>query len=288
MKTVICYLSKSDEKTVNDLQKSLNLLYKNYKYIYDSDVVIFIEDDFCKTKELEISKKYSNLKFNRIVLSHSIDLIDDISTINFEDKIYDFKFGYRHMCQFFFTEIFRYISDYDWFMRLDSDSFIESEINYNLFEYLHNNNKVYGYIAEIPEWEPVVKDIDIFFLKYIKENNIKTQFTHKFFDAEKYNLRQIYNNFEIINLKYYLNNKLINEISTTINQNGNIYKKRWGDAPLRSIILSITTPIELLYKFKDIDYHHDWYKREKDNEMCFYSGYQLDLFNKWKNEGWLG
>jgi len=286
MKSVICYLSKSDQTTIDNLKKSLNLLYKNYKFIELSDVILFVESDFSKENIIFFESHYKNLKCKIIELNQSEHFKININEIVFEDKC-DYSIGYRHMCQFFFSEIFNYIKEYDWFMRLDTDSYIESKIQYNLFEYLNNNNKVYGYIAEIPEWEPVVKNIDEFFLSYIIENKLKTEFTYKFFEDGKYNLRQIYNNFEIINLKYYLNNELIKKISYDINKSGNIYKKRWRDAPLRSILLSITTPIELLHKFNNFDYFHVWYRRKNGEEICFYEGYQLELFNKWKCEGWL-
>ena len=46
--------------------------------------------------------------------------------VEFEDGREEYKIGYRHMCQLFFSEIFSYIQGYDWYMRLDTDSFIES------------------------------------------------------------------------------------------------------------------------------------------------------------------
>lgn len=45
MKSIICYLSKSDDRTVDNLKTSLNKLYKNYKLRtgYIADVVKFKE-----------------------------------------------------------------------------------------------------------------------------------------------------------------------------------------------------------------------------------------------------
>ena len=39
--------------------------------------------------------------------------------------------------------------------------------------------------------------------------------------------------------------------------------------------------------FNDFDYIHDAYNRRNDIELCSYKGYQQDLFQQWKKEGWL-
>ncbi len=191
------------------------------------------------------------------------------------------------MCQFFFSEIRNYIKEYDWYMRLDDDSFIGSDINYNIFEYLENNNKVYGYVAEIPEWPPVVVGVDDFFIKIIEDYKLTPHFFDKLLDDKKYNLRHFYNNIEVAKLSYFEKDE-VKLLTRLVNESGNIYRWRWGDNLLRTILLSITVDQKQIHKFEDFDYYHQWYKRENGVEMCFYSDYQLDLYNKWKNEGWLG
>lgn len=284
MKTVICYLSRSDEKTVNDLKMSLAKLYENYKFIYDSDVIIFVENDFNQSEEQLISEKYSNLKFNRIILSPSIDLKIDVNTIPFEDKT-PFNLGYRHMCQFFFSEVRNYIKEYDWYMRLDTDSFINSKIDYNIFKFLEDNNKVYGYVAEIPEWPPAVVDVDKFFLNIVKKYNLTPHFLDKIIEDGKFNLRHFYNNFEIAKLSYF-EREDVKLLTKLVNESGNIYRWRWGDNVLRTFVCASTVDTDKIYKFEDFDYYHWHYKREGTNEICFYVDYQLELYNKWKNEGW--
>lgn len=284
MKKVICYLSKSDNKTINNLENSLYKLYNNYKYINKCDVKIFVEHDFPISVINEIKHLYKNLSFEFIELKCSNEF--DIKNIQFEDERYEYKIGYRHMCQLFFSEIFVRIQNYDWYMRLDTDSFIESYINYDLFDYLSDNNKVYGYTAELAEWPPVVIGIGEFFINLIRKHNIKSTFFNKLIENDRYNLRQIYNNFEIIKISYF-NNELVRLLTEEVNKSGNIYKKRWGDSPLRTFILSLTVDNSKIHKFNDFDYLHDAYIRKNGIEMCSYTGYQQDLFQKWQKEGWL-
>lgn len=281
MKKVICYLSKSDNKTINNLENSLYKLYNNYKYINKCDVKIFVEHDFPISVINEIKHLYKNLSFEFIELKCSNEF--DIKNIQFEDERYEYKIGYRHMCQLFFSEIFVRIQNYDWYMRLDTDSFIESYINYDLFDYLSDNNKVYGYTAELAEWPPVVIGIGEFFINLIRKHNIKSTFFNKLIENDRYNLRQIYNNFEIIKISYF-NNELVRLLTEEVNKSGNIYKKRWGDSPLRTFILSLTVDNSKIHKFNDFDYLHDAYIRKNGIEMCSYTGYQQDLFQKWQKK----
>ncbi len=284
MKKVICYLSKSDNKTINNLENSLYKLYNNYKYINKCDVKIFVEHDFPISVINEIKHLYKNLSFEFIELKCSNEF--DIKNIQFEDERYEYKIGYRHMCQLFFSEIFVRIQNYDWYMRLDTDSFIESYINYDLFDYLSDNNKVYGYTAELAESPPVVIGMGEFFINLIRKHNIKSIFFNKLIENDRYNLRQIYNNFEIIKISHF-NNELVQLLTKEVNKSGNIYKKRWGDSPLRTFILSLTVDNSKIHKFNDFDYFHDAYIRKNGVEMCSYTGYKQDLFQKWQKEGWL-
>jgi hypothetical protein len=171
-------------------------------------------------------------------------------------------------------------------MRLDTDSFIESPIDYDLFDYLDKNNKVYGYTAELAEWPPVVIGMGEFFINLIRKHNVKSTFFDKLIENDRYNLRQIYNNFEIIKVSYF-KNELVQLLINEINKSGNIYKKRWGDSPLRTFILSLTVESSKIHKFNDFDYMHDAYNRRNGIEFCSYTGYQQDLFQQWKKEGWL-
>jgi hypothetical protein len=96
-KSVICYLSKSDNRTIDNLKLSLTKLYNNYKYIINSDVMVFVENDFPITVIDELKNLYVNLKFKTIELKSSKDF--SIYQVEFEDGRHEYKIGYRHMCQ---------------------------------------------------------------------------------------------------------------------------------------------------------------------------------------------
>ncbi|KAF9514055.1 glycosyltransferase family 15 protein [Hydnum rufescens UP504] len=55
--------------------------------------------------------------------------------------------GYHHMCAFFSAPIFSHpaLEGYTYYLRLDTDSFIEAPLCYDPFEVMHARNRTYGY-----------------------------------------------------------------------------------------------------------------------------------------------
>lgn len=280
MNPVICYLTKNDQKTVNQLKCSLKLLYKNFNNQFGIPVVIFHEKNF--PDKFVINNQFP-VEFIEIELKPSISLLPV-----FEDGL-GYPIGYRNMCQFFHSEYYKYLDEYDWFMRLDTDSFIIDKIDYNLFEYLNTNKKIYGYTAEIPEWPPAVKYLETWFESFSAKNNLQTPFYKSLIVDGIYNYRQVYNNFEIVSRRYF-DNKMVQYAISEINNSGNIYRWRWGDAPLRTLILSMCYEKCNLHRFSDIGYHHGYFHQKLGKRKCLINNNQpmLDMFNLWeKNNDWI-
>jgi lipopolysaccharide biosynthesis glycosyltransferase len=136
---VIIYLSRKQD--FNDLKKSIQLLYKFFNKKYNYPIIIF-HDDFSQEDMQYFIERYPNLKFKSIKFEIP-------SWIN-KDKIAPGSIGYKHMCRFFAGELFKndIIKKYEWYWRLDSDSFIHSKIKYDIFNFFDTNNYVYGYVGE--------------------------------------------------------------------------------------------------------------------------------------------
>ena len=283
MKPVICYLSKSDTDTILSLQKSLQLLFTNFNNTYNIPTKIFVENDFPTNSISDLQREF-NVEFITITLSPSRLFAE--RPIVFSDAT-NYSIGYRNMCQFFFSEIYSHLTEYDWFMRLDADSFITNKIGYNIFEFLEKKNCVYGFIGEMPEWKPATLGLDTFFNNLIEKHNISPKFYDKFVKDGVYILRQIYNNCEIIKLDYF-NRPLVKLLMDEVNASGNIYKFRWGDAPLRSLILSLTCEMNELHRFRDIDYEHVAFVQKNGEDSCSWGPPEGVIFSEWvKNNDWL-
>jgi hypothetical protein len=65
----------------------------------------------------------------------------------------------------------------------------------------------------------------------------------------------IYNNFEVVNLKIFTEESIKNYLSE-LKRSGRIYEYRWGDAPLRTFMVSLFLEQNQIIRFDNIDYEH--------------------------------
>ncbi|MFX0072857.1 MAG: hypothetical protein ACFFAO_17405 [Candidatus Hermodarchaeota archaeon] len=246
---VIIYLSRKQD--IKDLKKSLNLLDKYFNKKYTYPIIIF-HDDFSDEDKNFFLDKYPNLKFEYIKFKIP-PWID-------RNKIFPGNIGYNHMCRFFSGELFKHkaIKKYEWYWRLDSDSFFHSKIKYDIFKYMEKNNYIYGYLGE-----RLLKDSPDFVIglwelteKYIKNKDINPKYLHEYLDeGGKWDRSLYYTNFEVSNLNFWRSDEY-QDYYNVIDKNGGIYYNRWGDASIHLLAVSVFVDKNKVYCFKDIDYSH--------------------------------
>ncbi len=247
----IIYLSR--KKDIKDLMKSIKLLHKNFIKRFAYPIIIF-NDDFTENDKYSILEIYSNIKFK--VIKFEIPSWLDSNRVN---AFWPKALGYKHMCRFFSGELFKdeALRIYDWYWRLDSDSYIHSKIKYDIFKFLEENGYIYGYIGMILNDSPsVTKGLWTFIKTYIEENNIKPTFLNEYLNENKEWNRSLYpTNFEISNFNFWRSEKYL-KFYNAIDKNGGIFYHRWGDHVIHFLALSIFVKKDKIYCFKDIDYSH--------------------------------
>ena len=249
---VFCYLANKGIKNYFELFKSLFLLKQNFLYKYD--VIVFHESNY----NMFIIKLYTfifNIEFRLINLNEYY--YNNEEKIKIHPDLKSFGIGYRSMCFFFFSEFYKHIKDYKYYCRLDTDSFLTGKINFDFFQAMNDNKFLYGYIGEFKESPNALKNFDGFLSgkNYFKKNLHKSE---ALFENEKYNLRCVYNNFEIIDLSIF-DREDVKEFINDIVDSNNIYQLRWGDAPLRTIMVSLFLNRDQIVQFKNIDYTHQYF-----------------------------
>lgn len=255
---VICYLANKGVRNYIRLFKSLYLLRKNLLRNYPYDVIIFHEPNFNKTLRAILVFLF-HIQFREINLLEPY--FKNIEKITIDAELKQFSVGYRSMCNFFFAEFFKYLKDYDYYCRLDTDSFLIDLIDFDPFEYMKKNKLLYGYIAEVYESPNAIKGIDEYLRESVGKFDEKIR-DNILFDGSKYNLRCIYNNFEIIDLSIFDKPEVKTFIDDIVKSN-NIFNYRWGDAPLRTILLSLFVDKNQIVRFKTIDYKHQLFVQKK-------------------------
>ena len=160
--------------------------------------------------------------------------------------------GYRHMCRFHCKLVFEQpiMSHLEYYWRLDDDSRITRPITYDLFQFMAKNNFLYGYTVAAKDSHNCVYKLWEYTKQHIEKQNITTSFFGDWTEGSIY-----YNNFEVSALSLWTSTSY-KEYIDFIDRLGGIYYYRWGDAPIKSIAVSMFAPKRQIHHFKDIGYHH--------------------------------
>lgn len=254
IKAAIIYLSGSTPQDIADLKLSLSHLDINFNNQFKYPVIIFHED-FGESRMQEIQKAtHSNLQFEKVEFKIP-DFVDRTEIP--ESYPPPFTMGWRHMCRFFAGIVSHHpsLKGYDWYWRLDTDSFLLGKINYDVFRFMQEHNYKYGYIAILTDPPEVVSGLWDFTKKYIEENKIQPTFLNKFTPNGIWNRQYYYTNFEITRLDFWRSEKFMKYFNY-LDRTGGIYKYRWGDHVMHTLAISTFIPEKQVHKFSDIAYKH--------------------------------
>lgn len=182
--------------------------------------------------------------------------------------------SYRNMCHFnsgFFYKQ-KKLLNYDWYFRVEPNVEYMCDFQYDPFEFLRINNKIYGFIIAITEYENTIPNlwptVESFMKKHpelLHPNNAIEFLTSKeislnhYMDlipsATDYNLCHFWSNFEIGNLNFF-RNESYETFFQYLDHTGGFYYERWGDAPVHTIGLSLLADKDSIHHFEDIGYYH--------------------------------
>lgn len=256
------------------LKTCLYFLFKNFNHIYKYPVIILHEGDY-KKRDIDeilagIRANYKHLVTFKTIDKEDFEIPSNIDKDKLDKSIqlqivpYWRNIKYRLMCNFWLNHFTKYCENYDYIMRLDDDSIIEESINQDLFKLCKEKDTIYmsnivhvdcgicnyGMKELFIKLFPEKKDlIDTLFIKTTIDNN--NNFYNKFCHLYKLiNNDEIgksieinmpimyYNNFFITNTSFW-KRKEVKETIQYINNTGNIFYYRYGDAPLQTLITSL-------------------------------------------------
>jgi hypothetical protein len=237
--STIIYLLISNRESVDEFKESLALLRTNFLDDYPYPVTAFIENNFDDSWRSEILCIYENVNFSKI----------EFSIPEFNSDLYipeftphpthgngpvawghpGFNLGYRHMCRFMAGDIFRNeeLLKYDWYMRLDTDSFILEKIGFDPFLKMHKENFFYCF-NNIQDDNPLVEE------GLYEESKLYMESKKVDQQNEVTSPKMYYTNFEICRIDWFIKNGYMSYFDH-LDRIGGIYTKRWGDAPIRYI-----------------------------------------------------
>jgi alpha 1,2-mannosyltransferase len=306
MKPCIVYLAQNTPKDLQYgrdsrgmLEQSLDLFYQNYNNQFHQDILIFHEGDFNHTSQEEVRKGRKEIQFHEIQFTIP-EFLNKAEIPEKWDGVY--RIGQRHMARFFCYSIFHILNElgYDWFMRLDDDSFIHSKIDYDLFQFMQQNDLTYGYRAMLKEPQRSTFGFSEMVLAYLKAERLKPHSFLEHFDtslkvnnesfslkgkikklmtnlidkaseklrhdlnnwpaATEWNRSTYYNNFLITRLDFWLQPNVQSFLGYFDRVGGN-YKYRWSDHIVQTATVQIFLPNDQIYQFTDWTYEHATVKK---------------------------
>ena len=247
-RAAIYYLVHSSR--LSHLKVSLHLLDKYFNRKHHYPVIIFYEE-LDSYFDIQLVRHFSSSKLFFQKLRFEVPSFLNDSVIPTYGCLGQFSIGYRHMCRFQSRLVYEQpiMSELEYVLRLDDDSMILRQIKYDIFRFVRDRHITYGYVARNHEAacvEGLWPAVD----KYISRESIAPQFYYNWSIFEIF-----YNNFELSSMALW-NSDSYRKYIDYIDSLGGIYLNRWGDAPIKTIAVSLFVPLSQTHQFVDIGYKH--------------------------------
>ncbi|KAM9893177.1 hypothetical protein OXX79_004471 [Metschnikowia pulcherrima] len=240
---------------------------KNYHY----DWVFLNEEPFSEDFKKGVSELVSgNVKFGLVPTEHwsyPAWIDREKAALAREEMVrknvmYGGSESYRHMCRFESGFFFRHelLADYEYYWRVEPDIKFKCDIDYDVFQYMKDNDKWYGWTISLPEygetiptlWETTKKFMKQYPQYLAKDNNYGWLSET---GGETYNGCHFWSNFEVGALKFWRSEAYMKYFDF-LDKSGGFFYERWGDAPVHSIAVSLFMPKDKIHFFPDLGYYH--------------------------------
>lgn len=246
-KAFIYYLTR--HARLGQLLDSLSRLdnYFNNKYQYPIIIFHELEPTILPDRLIIRSRSNSTIYFQTVNFT-----LPYFIPKNFTQQHCVSMLGYRHMCRFHAKGIYDQpiIEGFEYAWRLDDDSKIRKPVFSDLFIIMQKNRYKYGYVRSVYDRPPCIRGLWETCQLYITNFSINTTFFREVRSGYCFS-----NNFEISQISFWLSDNYRKYIDY-IDKTSGIYYNRWGDAPIKTIAVSMFVPKSQVYKFPNISYSH--------------------------------
>ncbi|KAJ1659125.1 hypothetical protein IWQ61_001752 [Dispira simplex] len=249
---------------IRQLEDRFNNRY-HYPYVFLSDEPF--TDEF---KEAIAWTAKSKVSFGLIPRDHWevpdwIDrqkMRDGMTYLASKEVIHSESISYRQMTRYYSGFFYKHplLANYDYYWRIEHDTEYTCDIPYDPFLYMKERGIHYGYTISLHEFEDTVKSFWEVVQEYLKAHptaleprNTMDWVTDD--GGQTYNLCHFWTNFEVVNLGF-LRSSLYEEFFQHMDKSGGIFYERWGDAPIRSVAMTMFLRKEQVHWFDDIGYVH--------------------------------
>ena len=177
--------------------------------------------------------------------------------------------GYRQMCRFFagvFAQ-FAFLAEYEYYWRLDTDSFLKSPLQIDPFVHMKETGCVYGHMgshrAHRDAKEVTLRLFDTV-LEWAEERRVPamnlSRLRRQVCDKRGDYMRAMYyNNFEIVSTEW-VTGEVYQDFFRYLDYGDGFMKNRWGDAPVRTLaVWMMLSEAEVCDYERLLPYKHGYY-----------------------------
>lgn len=221
-----------------DVKKLMNQLLPSIEYLDEMNILFFSDIKVTysvKDKLKKISKHF--LRFIPITFTFPKNFNTSIKS-PFPKRS---KWGYMHMCRFWFKDIWMNpaLKEFKYLLRFDTDSCL---VGRN-FSIPNNSSLIYMHHYFTFEFR-FITDLRQTILRYVAKfrTKPKTPGLFKMIEGGRINCFPMwYNNLEITNIEF-MKRPEVRQFMDAIDSTHGQYKYRWGDAPLRFATMALFAP----------------------------------------------
>lgn len=213
-----------------------------------------------------IRRKWDTLDFKFINVNKAFEYNPTVPLNELEDVNAPLSnLAYKRMCHFYFqgfTEV-PVLMQYKYLMRMDDDTCIQNNINYDLFQNMEDRNAVYAHSSVWLDGPQVTQGLYPFAESYLNEHNLTWSNPELRKRVYSYTSAPAYNtNLEIINTVRYTLPPVTQFINYVVESNM-IFHRRWGDAPLRFVLSLMFWKEAEIVTLDNFDHQHSTWAVEK-------------------------
>ncbi|KAI7894373.1 nucleotide-diphospho-sugar transferase [Mucor mucedo] len=258
--------------TIREIESTFNSKF-DYPYVFLNDEEFtseFIETTSALTKSVTKYGKVDSQMWGYPNYINQTYAAECRSQLQQQGIPYGDSESYRHMCRFQSGFFFRHpmLDEYDYYWRIEPYVNYYCDIDYDVFKYMRNNGKKYGFTIAFREYMATVPTLWQTVMNFRKENpEVASRWPTKkdslinFVsdnNGDSYNGCHFWTNFEIASLELWRSNDYL-KLFSYLDQQGGFFYERWGDAPVHSIAASLMLRKDEFHFFNDIGYRHTAY-----------------------------
>jgi Glycolipid 2-alpha-mannosyltransferase len=278
----IVYLAGSTQKDISDLIASLTSLRENYSSRFPTPVFVLVEGGHLEAVAgdtiriaaggmdtggvffLDISRAFAMPW--RAVLTLPAWIFPHGIRWAFYKRGF---FSYGRMCRFLAWPVFNLpeLAQFDYLWRLDTDSRLTDPVKQDVFKQMEEKKWLFGYSSFLYEKGEYIEGLLAAADEYAKRAKIPSSaWFYKLKRLDDGWFWQFYNNFEIVSMHFMRSNEA-RALFHALDVKQGWFEHRWGDAPTRTIMLSMLAQMSAIHKFCDVGYVHG-NVRVFPNEEC--------------------